>query len=183
MYISVSTGKYPVSTGKFPVSTLVGVFVGTLLCVLHRQSLNLRGHFRGRLRVHSRVHFREHFRERARGSKFSVRVLCAFLTEDYCKKVPCKFNTEIFVSQVGNPCPTLGQLLGSQILYSLLVGGTQHEIGRARFSTQSCSKVGQLLVNSSPTPHPMGSCRGLPCNSPLATLAFIHSFFFPQRER
>ena len=32
-----------------------------------------------------------------------------------------------------------------------------------------CSKVGQLLVNSSPTPHPMGSCRGLPCSGPLAT--------------
>ena len=32
------------------------------------------------------------------------------------------------------------------------------------FCRQSCSKVGQLLVNSSPTPH-----RGLPCNSPLAT--------------
>ena len=42
-------------------------------------------------------------------------------------------------------------------------------IAQARFCTQSCSKVGQLLVNSSPTPHPMGSCRGLPCSSPLAT--------------
>ena len=31
-------------------------------------------------------------------------------------------------------------------------------------------KSRQLLVNSSPTPHPMGSWRGLPCNSPLATL-------------
>ena len=40
---------------------------------------------------------------------------------------------------------------------------------QARFCTQSCSKVGQLLVNSLPTPHPMGSCRGLPCSSPLAT--------------
>ena len=29
------TGKFPVSTGKCPVSTLVGVFVGTLWCVLH----------------------------------------------------------------------------------------------------------------------------------------------------
>ena len=67
------------STRKFPVSTLVGVFVGILWCVLHRTSLNLRGHFRGHLRVHSRGHFREHFRERVRGSNFAVRVLCAFL--------------------------------------------------------------------------------------------------------
>ena len=70
-----------VSTGKFPVSTLVGVFVGTLWCILHRKNLNLRGHFRGHLRVHSRGHFREHFRERVRGSNFAVRVLCAFLTK------------------------------------------------------------------------------------------------------
>ena len=39
--------------------------------------------------------------------------------------------------------------------------------GRARFCTQSCSKAGQRLVNPSPTPHPMGGCKGLPCNSPL----------------
>ena len=58
MYIFVSTGNFPVSTRKFPVSTLVGVFVGILWCVLHRTSLNLRGHFRGHLRVHSRGHFR-----------------------------------------------------------------------------------------------------------------------------
>ena len=31
------------------------------------------------------------------------------------------------------------------------------------------SNVGQLLANSSPTLHPMGSCKGLACNSPLAT--------------
>ena len=73
------------------------------------------------------------------------------------------------MSKVGNPCPTLGQLLASRILYALLVGEKQYEIARARFCTQSCSKVGQLLVNSSPTPHPMGSCRGLPCSSRLAT--------------
>ena len=79
MYIFVSTEKFPVSTRKFPVSTLVGVFVGILWCILHRTSLNLRGHFRGHLRVHSRGHFREHFRERVRGSNFAVRVLCAFL--------------------------------------------------------------------------------------------------------
>ena len=82
---------------------------------------------------------------------------------------PLQFSTEMFVSKVGNPRPTLGQLLASRILYVLLVGEKQHEIARARFCTQSCSKVGQLLVNSSPTPHPMGSCRGLPCSSPLAT--------------
>ena len=91
------------------------------------------------------------------------------LPVDYCKKGPCNFNTEIFVSKVGNPCPTLGQLLASRILYALLAGEKQYEIDQARFCTQSCAKVGQLLVNSSPTPHRMGSCRGLPCNSPLAT--------------
>ena len=80
--------------------------------------------------------------------------------EDYCKKDPCNFNTEMFMSKVGNPCPTLGQLLASRILYALLVGETQYEIARARFCTQSCSKVGQILVNSSPTPHPLGSCIG-----------------------
>ena len=65
---------------NFSVSTLVGVFVGTLWCALHRKSLNLRGHFRGHFCVHSRGHFREHFRERVRGSNFAVRVLCALLT-------------------------------------------------------------------------------------------------------
>ena len=34
----------------------------------------------------------------------------------------CNFNTEMFVSKVGNPCPILGQLLARQILYGLLVG-------------------------------------------------------------
>ena len=85
------------------------------------------------------------------------------------KKDPCNLNSEMFVLKVGNPCPTLGQLLASRILYALLVGEKQYEIAQARFCTRSCSKVGQLLVNSSPTPHPMGSCRGLPCSSPLAT--------------
>ena len=70
-----------VSTGKFPVSPLVGVFVGTLLYVLHRQSLSLRGHFRRHLLVHSCAYFREHFHERVRRSDFAVRVLCAFLSE------------------------------------------------------------------------------------------------------
>ena len=91
------------------------------------------------------------------------------LPEDYCKKDPCNFNTEMFVSKVGNPCSTLGQLFASRILDALVVGENQCEIARARFCTQRCSKVGQLLVNSSPTPHPMGSCRCLPCSSALAT--------------
>ena len=38
---------------------------------------------------------------------------------------------------------------------------------QGKICTRSCSKVGQLLVTSSPTPHPVQSCRGLPCNSPL----------------
>ena len=73
------------------------------------------------------------------------------------------------MSKVGNPCRTLGQLLASRILYALLVGEKQHEIARETFCTKSCSEVGQLLANSSPTPHRMGSCRALPCGSPLAT--------------
>ena len=73
------------------------------------------------------------------------------------------------VSTVGNPCATVGQLPARRILYALLVGEKQYEIATARFCTQSCLKVSQLLVNSSATPHPMGSCRGLPCSSPLAT--------------
>ena len=91
------------------------------------------------------------------------------LPEDNCKKDPCDFSTEMFVSKVGNPCPTLGQLLASRILYALFAGEKEHEIARASFCSQSCSIVGQLLANSSPTPHPMGSCRGLPCSSSLAT--------------
>ena len=61
--------------------------------------------------------------------------------------------------KLANPCPTLGQLLASRILYTLLVGEKQHEIAKARFCTQSCSKVGQLLVNSSPTPIPWEVAR------------------------
>ena len=76
VYIFVSTEKFPVSTRKFPVSTLVGVFVGILWCVLHRTSLNLRGHFRGHLRVHSRGHFREHFRESSWVKFRGSRALC-----------------------------------------------------------------------------------------------------------
>ena len=41
------------------------------------------------------------------------------------------------------------------------------------FGLQSCSQVGHHLVKSSPTPHPIGSCRGLPCSSPLATPEFV----------
>ena len=83
------------------------------------------------------------------------------LPQDCCTKSPCNFNTEMFVLKVGNPCPTLGQLLASRILYALVVGEKQHEIARARFRTQSCSKVGQILVSCSQTPHP-GMQRSLP---------------------
>ena len=76
------------------------------------------------------------------------------LPEDLCKKDPCNCNTEMSVSKVGSPCPTPGQLLASRISYALLVGEEQPEIARARFRTPSCPKVGPLLVNSSPTPHP-----------------------------
>ena len=74
-----------------------------------------------------------------------------------------------------NPCPTCGHLLSSQILYALLVGEQQHKIARARFCTQSCSKVGQLLVNSSPTPHPIGSCMG---SAELGFASWPHSSKF-----
>ena len=85
------------------------------------------------------------------------------------RKTPAISTRKCSCQKLANRCPTLGQLLASRILYALLVGEKQNEITKARFCTQSCSKVGQLLVNSSPTPHPMGSCRGLPCSSPLAT--------------
>ena len=54
----------------------------------------------------------------------TLRIVLWVLPEDYCNKDPCNFNTEMFVSKVGigNPCPTLGQLLASRILYALLVG-------------------------------------------------------------
>ena len=67
--------------------------------------------------------------------------------------------------KLANRCPKIDQLLASRILYALLVGEKQYEIARARF----VHRVAQKLANSSPTPHPMGSCRGLPCSSPLAT--------------
>ena len=38
------------------------------------------------------------------------------LPEDLCNENPCNFNTEMFVSKVGNPYPTLGQLPASRIL-------------------------------------------------------------------
>ena len=56
------------------------------------------------------------------------------LPEDYCKKDPCNFNTEMLVSKVGNPCPTLGQLLASRILYVLVVGLKQHDIGEILYT-------------------------------------------------
>ena len=85
------------------------------------------------------------------------------------RKTPAISTRKCSCQKLANCCPALGQLLASRILYALLVGEKQYEIARARFCTQSCSKVGQLLVNSSPTPHPIGTCRGLPCSSPLAT--------------
>ena len=50
------------------------------------------------------------------------------------------------------------------------------------FRTKSYSIVGQLLVGSSPTPHPTGSCRSLPCSGLLATPEislplFVYSLF------
>ena len=62
-------------------------------------------------------------------------------TIDCCKKDPCNLNTERFVSKVGNPCPTLGQLLASRIVYALLVGEEQHEIARARFQPNGPAEV------------------------------------------
>ena len=50
--------------------------------------------------------------------------------------------------KLANRCPTLGQLLASRILYALLVGEKQYEIARARFCTQSCSKVGHLVARA-----------------------------------
>ena len=88
---------------------------------------------------------------------------------DTARKTPAISTRKCSCQKLANRCPTLGQLLASRILYALLVGEKQYKIAKARFCTQSCSKVGQLLVNSSPTPHLMGSCRGLPCSSPLAT--------------
>ena len=46
---------------------------------------------------------------------------------------------EIFMSTVGNPCPTFGQLLTSRILHALLVGEKQYEIAQAKFCT--CHRV------------------------------------------
>ena len=89
------------------------------------------------------------------------------LPEDFCKKDPCNFNTQMFVSKVGNPCPTLGQHLASRILYAVLVAEKQLKTAKARFYTQSAQKLANSW--SIPTPHPMESCKGLPCSSPLAT--------------
>ena len=52
---------------------------------------------------------------------FSEAAICWVLPEDYYKKDPCNFNTEMFVSEVGNPYPTLGHLLASRISYALFV--------------------------------------------------------------
>ena len=92
------------------------------------------------------------------------------LPEDYCKKDLCKFNMDMFVSKVGNPCPALGQLPASRILYALVVGKNSTKSPAQDF----VHRVAQKLVNpwSIPRqlpPHPMGSCRDLLCSSPLAT--------------
>ena len=90
------------------------------------------------------------------------------LPEDYCKKDPCNFSAEMFVSKVGQPLSNSWST-SSQPDFVRDFGRRKTVQKSPRFCTQSCSKVGQLLFNSSPTPHPMGSCRGLPCSSPLAT--------------
>ena len=61
----------------------VCVCVCVCVCFAQFYPYNFCGHFCGHLRVHSCVHFREHFRERVRGSNFVVRVLCAFLIEEF----------------------------------------------------------------------------------------------------
>ena len=73
------------------------------------------------------------------------------------------------MSKVGKPCPTLGQLLASQRLYTLLVGEKQYKIAKARFCTQSYSKVGQLLVIPCQLPIPWGLAGVFLAASPLAT--------------
>ena len=64
------------------------------------------------------------------------------------RKTPAISTRKCSCQKLTNPCPTLGQLLASRILYKLLLGEKQYEIAQARFCTQSCSKVGQLLVDS-----------------------------------
>ena len=75
------------------------------------------------------------------------------------------------MSKVANSCPTLGQLLDSRILDFVCTRGKRQapRNRQGNILNTELLKVGQLLINSSPIPHPMGSCRGLPCNSPLAT--------------
>ena len=102
-----------------------------------------------------------------RGGRFTPLIGCCQSTT--ARKTPAISTRKCSCQKLANRCPTLGQLPASRILYALWVGEKQYEIAKARFCTQGCSKVSQLLVNSSPTPRPMGSCRGLPCSSPLAT--------------
>ena len=95
-------------------------------------------------------------RKQALGSNpLSLLLINWVLPEDYCKKDPCNFNTEMFVSKVGNPCPTLGQVLASRILHTLLIADSMKLPGQ-----DLVHRVAQLLVNSSPIPLPMGSCKG-----------------------
>ena len=94
---------------------------------------------------------------------------CGCCQRTTARKTPAISTQRCSCQKLAHPCPTLGQLLDTPFCTCFWSEKKQHEIARARFCTQSCSKVGQLLVHSSPTPHPMESCSGLPRNSPLAT--------------
>ena len=121
--------------GSISKAECVGVRAFSLLPRMGRESLWLEG------RV---LQF-----QRGDGGGSLQRIVAAgptsrMLPEDYCKKDPCNFNTEMFVSKVGNPCPTLGQLLVSRILCALLV---------KKNSTKSLGqdfvhRVAQKLANS-----------------------------------
>ena len=165
VYIFVSTGNFPVSTGNFPVSTLVGVFVGTLWCALHRRSLNHRRHFRGHLRVHSRGHFREHFRESVRGSNFAVRVLCALLIRDGFFDKLRQFMTLV--------------AWGSDLLGGDGKGEDEEEPNEDKYSAASCSPISLNRLDRccamSPAPR-----LTAPGNPALQIQIPAHHFIFSQ---
>ena len=73
----------------------------------------------------------------------------------------------MFVSKVGNPCPTLGELLASRILYALLVEEPvrNHQV---KILYTELLKSWSTLGQSAPTLQPMGNCKDLPYSSPLA---------------
>ena len=77
----------------------------------------------------------------------------------------------MFLSKVGIPCPTLGQLVACRILYAHLVGEKQHEIARAillyKELLKSWSSLGQFLANF-PFPWEI-VLQTLTYSSPLAT--------------